>query len=109
VGSSTTVLNPTILVPAHIQKQSADNDYSEKDVLVMFAGLRDELDTYLDSDEDLRYVYRGIGADFDGAGQGAYVFGATGRRFVFLDTNNNFSEVNYDAVTNITSERVQGS
>lgn len=98
------VINSTVLIPPHVRNQLDNSGLGEERVLQVFSDIRDGLESYLDSDEALLLTYRGFDADFNGVGGGPYVFGATDRRFVLRDNNDNFEEISYDAVTEITGE-----
>jgi hypothetical protein len=100
-----TVLNEGVRIPTHALRAFEDQGISEDRFFEIVEELQQRLTGYLDADETLESVYRGVGSSFNGAGGGVYVFGATDRRFVLLDTDDNFEEVQYDSVTEVDSEQ----
>lgn len=108
-GGDVEVLNEGVRVPTHVLRKLIVNDVPETEIMPRIERLQQRLTEYLDPDETLQAVYRGVGASFNGAGGGLYVFGATDRRFVLLDNEGHFEEVQYDSVTEIDGEKHSGS
>ncbi|GAB7013151.1 hypothetical protein [Halolamina salina] len=97
------VLGSGIRIPEYYLRKRGEA-LSNEEVTQHLGSIRNQLEEYLEPDEPLEAVYSGIGTSFGGAGSGLYVFGATDRRFVILDQNGRFAEVDYDAVTTIDRE-----
>lgn len=100
--ADTVELGQGVRIPAHILKQ-LDGAPSEASVTQTLTEIRTDLTERLDPSEQLKATYTGLGTSFGGAGSGLYVFGATDRRFVLLDSGGRFAEVQYNAVTEIGS------